>query len=66
MLQKHYDLYFKRLSHSEQAFFYRYNDIEKNYLKKSRKSKRRYNSSIKPGKKEFHVNFRKVKYVLYE
>lgn len=36
MLQKHYDLYFKRLSHSEQAF-YRYNDTEKNYKKIKKK-----------------------------
>lgn len=36
MLQKHYDLYFKRLSHSEQAF-YRYNDIEKTIKKKIKK-----------------------------
>lgn len=38
MLQKHYDLYFKRLSHREQAF-YRYNDIEKNYKKNQEKVK---------------------------
>lgn len=38
-------------------FFYCYNDIEKNYKKKLRKSKRCYNLLIKLGKKEFYVNF---------
>lgn len=47
-------------------FFYCYNDIEKNYKKKLRKSKRCYNLLIKLGKKEFYVNFWKVKYVFYE